>query len=783
MSVMQELLRRRVPQICGVYLGAIFAGVEFTDMMVERYGLSDRLVDGVLIGMLACLPTVVMVAWFHGAPGRDKWRRREMVGIPLNLIAAIGLVMAFNPDTPVEAASQVRSATDENGETVTVEVPTASHVERIAVFFLDPEGFDREKPWETYALSLLMEARFDKDPFVNPYTLYQNYSEGNIWRFKRAGHAIGLNAPLSLLKNVADSYHQDYFLTGALTPLKNDRWQADVSLYQIENEELLLKVTLTADSLFALADSATTAVTQKLKHPASNNFKLRSHLPSNELVTENLDALKLLVEGKNALTLDTDVETALASWKAAVALDPGFTQAYLALAGVNDDIGNNEEALASLKELNRLSHELDEKLKIQIKAWIYALKNEPDRATRVYEMWTELYPEDPEAWLSLGYSYRLNGNRLEQAINAWEKSLKYQPNQHWLINEVARLQRILGRNDDAIANYEKYQDALQESYLPSIAIGDIKTDQGDLEGAESKYQQGQLAQTNMVTPITRLAMNQLRRGNVAEAESLLEDADFVAQAPRQLSSLASIRSKMYWTLGQPTKALAMAKEEFSIESNSFNQIDAIVSHLRDMQLYAMTGNTPEAQAFLARVSPGFKPPYDFIPSVGQMILAMTNGDFEKADFHNKKIAKGLADSGRTDLEFVVDYARGIIERGRGDSEMAVASLRKAANSFRSSAQFTDEDSRDEYEKIILELAKTLLQIGQPQPALDALTPLLVSWPYHPESNWLAAQAYHELGDIDQANTSLTIAREMWADAEPNFAPAQAARKGLSAINR
>ncbi|MFK7956112.1 MAG: tetratricopeptide repeat protein [Lysobacterales bacterium] len=783
MNVMQELFKRRVPQICGIYLGAIFAGVEFTDMMVERYGLSDRLIDGVLIGMLACLPTVIMVAWFHGAPGRDKWRRRELVGVPLNLIAAIGLVMVFNPENPVEAASQIRSATDENGETVTVEVPVAAHVDRIAVFFLDPEGMEQETTWETYALSLLMESRFDANPFATTYTLYQNYSNGNIWKFKRAGYSDGLNAPLSLLQKVAQDYHQDYFLTGALKPLQNNRWQADLLLYQVDNEDLLLKVSLTADTLFDLADVATETVTQKLQPPSNETSKLSSRLPSKELVTESRDALRLLVEGKNALTFDTDVDTAIARWTEAVALDPGFTQVYLALAALNEGIGNNDEALANLKELNRLSHELSEKEKIRIKAWIYSLKNEPDRATRVYEMWTELYDDDPDAWLSLGYSYRENGNRLEQAIAAWEKSLEHLPSQHWLINEVASLQRILGRNEDAIANYERYKEVLPENYLPAIAIGDIKTDQGDLEGAEFQYQQGQLAQTNMVTPVIRLAMNQLRRGNISEAEALLEEADFVAEAPRQLSSLAAIRSKMYATLGQPSKALEQSKEKFAIESQSLGQIDAIVAHMRNMELYAITDKTAEAEAFLAQISPGFKPPYDFIPSVGYMILAMAEGKLDEAEFHNQKIAKGLTDSGRIDLEFVVQYTRGIIERQRGEIELAVASLRQAATSFRGSAQFTDEDSRAEYEKILLELSQTLLQMGQPQQAVEALEPLLLSWPYHPEGNWLSAQAYHALGDTQQANASLAIAQDMWAEAEDLFVPAQEANAGLENLPR
>ena len=51
-SIWRNLMRRRVLQIVGIYLGAVFALLEFTNMIVERYALSDNLIDMVLAGML-----------------------------------------------------------------------------------------------------------------------------------------------------------------------------------------------------------------------------------------------------------------------------------------------------------------------------------------------------------------------------------------------------------------------------------------------------------------------------------------------------------------------------------------------------------------------------------------------------------------------------------------------------------------------------------------------------------------------------------------------------------
>ncbi|MEM7707674.1 MAG: hypothetical protein AAF358_19130 [Pseudomonadota bacterium] len=781
MSFFQELLKRRVPQICGIYLGAIFAGVEFTDIIVERYGLSDLWVDGVLISMLTLLPTVIMVAWFHGAPGRDRWRKRELVGIPLNVIIAGALVMLLAPKQPVEAASQIRTATDENGQTVTMEVARADLVRRVAVFFLDPEGFDSEQPWESYAASMLIKAGLRADPFVEPYSLYNQYSNGLIWRLKRAGHVKGLNAPLSLLNEVAQSYHQEYFVAGSLTPLPDERWRADISLYRTETLERLTQLTLEGDSLFSISDSAIDGIISKLDRPKDTNMVV-SRLPASELLTSNTEALRLYVEGSNALLLNNDYETAQAKWKQAIELDNGFAEAYADLADAQGSQGDYRSALANLKELNRLSHKLQERRRILIKAWTYQLQEQEEKATRVYEMYTELEPEKAQAWTSLGYNYMWTGNRVEDARRAFEKSLELMPNQYWLIYQLADIYRVQGDTDAAIAKYNEYHELLPTTYLPMVAIGDIKTESGDLAAAQEFYEKGQLAQTNMVTPVIKLAMNQARQGRLEEAFELFEEAEFVAEAPRQLATLYAAQSRLYSALGQPKAALDMLKRQLKMEAETLNRVDAMVNHMRNLQLYVFAGESAEAEEFLGTMDDMFGPPFDFIPRIGYMILRMAEGNVEEAAGHNRFIAKVLEKSGRKDLEYVTEFTFGMIKRRGGEIDEALRLLENAADLYRQSIQQNNDEAEAEFVQISIELARTAIMADKAERALAALQPLLTSWPYHPEGNWLAAQAQKQLGRSQAAEKSLAIARDMWADAEEGFELAEAAREGLTSAS-
>jgi len=61
-----ELLRRRIPQVVGIYLAAAWGLLEFTDWTVVRFELDAPLVTLVLAGLALLLPLVVWGAWRFG---------------------------------------------------------------------------------------------------------------------------------------------------------------------------------------------------------------------------------------------------------------------------------------------------------------------------------------------------------------------------------------------------------------------------------------------------------------------------------------------------------------------------------------------------------------------------------------------------------------------------------------------------------------------------------------------------------------------------------------------
>ena len=104
-SFVKQLLDRRVPQILGSYFVGATTLIFFIDWLVAKYGFSDFYTSFALFGLISILPSVVILAYFHGAPGKDEWTKVEKFGIPINILfIAIALFSGYRFDVWQEDA-------------------------------------------------------------------------------------------------------------------------------------------------------------------------------------------------------------------------------------------------------------------------------------------------------------------------------------------------------------------------------------------------------------------------------------------------------------------------------------------------------------------------------------------------------------------------------------------------------------------------------------------------------------------------------------------------------
>jgi hypothetical protein len=118
MTIVKDLIQRRVPQILGIYLATSWAIIEFLDWLINRFSISPHLPEFGLVILASMIPTVLLLAYFHGKPGRDTWTKIEKIGIPTNALAAIFLLLFLFRGKDLGAATARVTLEDEEGQTI-----------------------------------------------------------------------------------------------------------------------------------------------------------------------------------------------------------------------------------------------------------------------------------------------------------------------------------------------------------------------------------------------------------------------------------------------------------------------------------------------------------------------------------------------------------------------------------------------------------------------------------------------------------------------------------------
>ena len=91
-SFIKILVERRIPHILGSYLVAGTSLILFIEYLVEKYQFPPQYPTLALFALIGILPSVIILSYFHGAPGKDEWTKVEKVGIPVNVLFIAGIL-------------------------------------------------------------------------------------------------------------------------------------------------------------------------------------------------------------------------------------------------------------------------------------------------------------------------------------------------------------------------------------------------------------------------------------------------------------------------------------------------------------------------------------------------------------------------------------------------------------------------------------------------------------------------------------------------------------------
>lgn len=765
----RNLLRRRVPQIVGLYIAAMWMAVEMGDWVTDRFGLTTSLTSYLFVAMAILLPSVALLAYGHGAPGQDRWTKTEKMFVPANLIVAAVALMMVQPGSQALAAMETVTMEDEDGVKQTFEVAASGQVRRVYLPFFDNVDGDQSLDWLASALPWLLTWDLEQSIFINAMTP-MNMSV--VQRLKDEGYPKGSGAPASLSLDLA----RERNATAALGRFskQGDNFRIDLQVYDRQSQESTTSFSVSGNDLLTLVDELSREIARSLDVPELPR-RVRADLPVREYVSGSLEAIRATSEGMVAGRFDNDFTTAIERLEHAVELDPTFAVAIGQLAMARYFVGQTEAAAELIDRALEFDYKLSEDSRFQFKTLGYNLRGDYGKARKISRLWTEVSPDNAEAWGMLVQILFYEGGAYEEMLAAQERQFELDPANSTL-KAIAKTEVALGRHQAARERLNRYLESEPEDSEALSQIAALSAMEGDFERARDALERSALIGSSAAEAEIEMVGLDIRAGDVESAERQL-----AAIGRRQLNPIESLkllnrRVALEIFRGQPSEALRFVNELEPELRELLPPVQLIMTlGFTKTQLLALASRFDEALTAATEMREQLEGP---LASIAEM-AALSVYSVQKAEPELEAALEAADRFAATTqlqptLQAIIDGARVNLLELRGDYTGAAQLSEGVLNKVREFAVLANE--ADLLAEAETGLVHQLILAGEYERASSILDHIFIYYPSYPYARLEFAKLQKSQGDDAGARETLGELLALWKDAEPEFISYKHAQK-------
>ncbi|MEM7706784.1 MAG: tetratricopeptide repeat protein [Pseudomonadota bacterium] len=722
-----ELWRRRVPQFLGFYVAATWMAVEIGDWMIERFSLPENLTSYVFLGMVSLIPAVGVIAWGHGAPGKDRWTKFQAGFIGLNAAAAIAaLALWVQPMTAPQAPAVAAAATetvevlDEDGNVEFHEVAKDGYHQSLLAFFFRNMTGDTELDWLSYGAPWLITEDLRRNPLIAIGTPLSQAGAASRLREKGFPNAVG--EPLSLDLQIARDRGLPQIITGEIARLVDGTLELTARLIEVETGQMVNEWKRSGADVLDTADQISGDIRESLLSGYETD-RIVTELSIKEHTSENLEAIRHAVEAQRLRSFENNYPAAIEELKQAIEKDPTFAEAHVLAHLFYRNLGDYPTALAEAQKALAHDYKLYSETKFMLKANMQALQGRADQAVWVLERWAQIHPQSGEVQGLLGSNY-LVMMEIAKAKGAYQRLLELEPSQRRTLLSLAAVLRLEGDLDNAIATIQRYIEEVQpENAEAHMDLGNTYIQAGQFEQAREAYEEAAFLDATNPRAEIALAGLLLREGAYDQALTALKRIEARNLPPRQLFAVLGMRQKLHLYLGEVElgmESLRQMSEAGSTFMPPFLQVFQIENSLAIYQ--AMLSDKEGALQMAAETRAKLKPPFD-----GYALFAPLDiySIFKEAEPY-LKVFEELEQSSQLfsnpTMELVVDWYRARGQLLSGDTAAAVETSTNVLQGLGRSAATLQ--SPDLMESFIVFHAHTLAKAGRVDEALDQINGLV-----------------------------------------------------------
>jgi tetratricopeptide (TPR) repeat protein/TolB-like protein len=703
------------------------------------------------------IPTVLILAYFHGARGQHRWNKAEKIIIPANIFLSAALLIFLFYGRDLGAATKTVIYIDDDGLTIERTIPKSEFRKKIALTYFDNETGDPELDWLQYGIVKALQIDLGQD-------LYLNVGAGFDPRLKQSGYLEGVGVPLTLKREIAQDRHLDYFVSGSFTE-DNEEFTVNTSLYETKRMKLLKERSFTGKDIFKLADEISVQLKHDLDIPAYHIGETEDK-PVTEMLTNSMSAFRLCVIGNYMNDIKSDWIKASDYLKQAVDDDPTFAYAWFDLSTAYMQLNQGEKAEKAIRSAMQHDYKLSEKDKFEAKyIYYYIYKQDQDMVFSLAKRRVELFPEDIQGheWLAGIYKGR---NQLDEALSEYELMLDLDPELYNYLQEIAKIYVSKGEFEKALDFYKQYANQFPDNPDSFTAIGDLYKNLGDHEQAKAYYKKAILIEPENIRVLITLAGIESDLGNFKQALEQYHEILELCKTPNQRSQVFRSFRQYYEMRGQFNRALDYIQRAKAEDEKYMAPVQLLLNDVGYLETYINAGKQSFAFEALKKMEGKVVPFLEKLLSLGYMQVYLAIEDADNAEKTIEGLEEFIKSWGIESFRYFIFFAQGRINEIRGGYEQAILDYQK---SF--------EHAPTEF-MILESMGRCFRKLKEYEKAEKSLQDALKIRPFNPRFNYEIALVYWDWGNKEKALAHLNRALYVWEEADPEYKLAREARAKL-----
>lgn len=761
--MLKSLFQRRVPQIVGLYIGATWMMIEIGDWVTDRFQLAPDLTSYIFVGMVALLPAVAVVAWYHGAPGKDEWTRIEKTVIPVNLLLAVFAVIYFVGPLQQVSATEIRQVVDETGQVQVFEVPKAGFNRKVTVFFFQNRTGDAGLDWLSFGLPVMLAHDLNHHtPLISAATpFHSRYLREDL---RNRGFAESHDAPRPLLIQLARARLSDTLVIGNVDR-KDNGLLVTISLINAETGAEIAEFSDIGDDWMRLVDRLSLRAREAMELADRDEGETD---PISENLSGSIKAVRKYIEAQRAAMLDNDYPLAMAALGEAVIEDPTFAEAYSLLGTVQYLNGASQDASATIDSALAHDYRLSQASKFRLRSLRYQFAGKIEAAIRVLQMWTEVQPENPEAFKQLGELLLVQGTRKEEALAAFRRVLELNPSAYDSYLQQALVEQTRGDFEAAGSLVTKFLEYRADDVDAHILRARILLAAGQTDEARGSYRDAEILAVDELAPALGLARLDIRLGNFDAAKQRVDSLLASELSPAQKVEVLNVVFELQYVEGRLTETLATLKTMDDVAQAFLPPVLRIIQIGSAVTISkTMLGDFDGARAELADMAAQVQPPFDSYLAFSRLSIEAETND---RDAFMAALADAEGFYAATNNEVLAPFlfwGRAYAAWLDGDNVAASTNVAEAQRVFDASFIKTLSEPVTAIESKV-EMFRLQIKLGELDAAEKGLQKIIDSAPALATVRLPMARLLHERGDNGAAKEHLDVALAIWANADEEY---------------